>query len=69
MLSDLGLEVEWGEGYQPTNIDDIRKTLKKEKPRIWGNGTANGGERSEPPEPSGGDFVNSLFRGNRGARR
>lgn len=69
MLGDLGLEVEWGDEYQPNNIDDIRKVLKREKPRIWGNGSANGGERSDPPEPSGGDFVNSLFRGPRSRSR
>jgi seryl-tRNA synthetase len=69
MLSDLGLEVEWGDSYQVSNIDEIRKVLKREKPRIWGSGSANGGERAEEvPTVSGSGFVNDLFRSGRQAQ-
>lgn len=64
MLQDLGLEVDWSDEYKANNIDDIRSVLKREKPRIWGNGSANGGEKAEETiSPSGDDFMNSLFRG------
>jgi hypothetical protein len=69
MRADLGVEAEYDDDLQVTNMDEIVKVAKKRYPRIWGNGSANGGERSEPPEPTGGDFVNSLFRGNRSAQR
>lgn len=62
MLQDLGLEVSWSDSNTASNIDEIRKVLKKEKPRIWGSGSANGGERNQPPPPSGSSFVDGLFR-------
>jgi hypothetical protein len=62
MLTDLGLEVQWEDNNNPANIDSIRSALKKKKPRVWGNGTANGGERGDPPAPSGTGFVDNLFR-------
>jgi hypothetical protein len=65
MLADLGLEVEWGENNTPTNIDGIRTALKKRKPRVWGAGSANGGERGETPAPSGSGVVDAIFRAGR----
>jgi hypothetical protein len=45
-LADAGVEVEWNEDNRPTNLADIRKALKREFPREFGDGSADGGDRT-----------------------
>lgn len=59
-LSDLSVDVEWDENGNPKNLADVRKALKAEFPREFGDGSANGSERG--PEPQAND-MNSLIRG------
>lgn len=61
--------VEWTDDNTASNMEDIVKEAKKRYPRVWGNGSSNGGERTEAAMPQGSDFVNSLFRGGQTPRR
>lgn len=45
---DAGIVIEFGEDQQPTNLDDVRKQLKKLDPSLFGTaGKADAGERSQ----------------------
>ena len=46
-LAEVGLEVEYDDDDRPTNLKEIRKALKTEFPREFGNGSADGGSREE----------------------
>lgn len=46
-LAEAGLEVEYDDDDRPTNLKEIRKALKTEFPREFGNGSADGGSREE----------------------
>lgn len=45
-VADLALEVEYDDDDRPTNLDDVRKALKKEFPQVFGDGSADGGAGS-----------------------
>jgi hypothetical protein len=60
VAQDLGLEMEFDDDDRLANADAMRKALKKEDPRLFGTGSADGGERSPAPVSSGDSKADFL---------
>jgi hypothetical protein len=43
VLEDAGIAVEYDENHRPTNLADVRRSLKREFPHLFGEGSADGG--------------------------
>jgi flagellar biosynthesis GTPase FlhF len=59
-LADLPIEVEWDEGDRPTNLREVRRALKAEFPREFGDGSADGAERAAPVDDPVASFNQML---------
>ncbi len=63
-LDELPVAAEFDDGGNLTNVNQVRKALRAFDPRVWGNGSADGGERAAPVATVD---MNDLLR-NRGRR-
>lgn len=59
-LSNLDVPAEFDDSGNLVNANAVRKALKSYSPRVWGNGSADGGERGEVPSSND---MNSILRG------
>jgi hypothetical protein len=57
---DEGLEVEWDDNLNPTNLPKIARELQKIDPQLFGSGSADGGAGRAAPVEGG---MNALIRG------
>lgn len=62
-LGEIDVQPEYDESGRITNLEKVRKALKAEFPRQFGNGSADGGERQEPAQATS---MNEILRASRG---
>lgn len=61
---DAGIEIEFDDEHNPTNLDEVRKALRKADPNLFGTaGKADAGEKSQEAvaQPGQAGFLSDLL--------
>lgn len=60
---DAGIELEFDDEHRPTNLDAVRKELRKADPNLFGTGKSDAGEKSAEPVQQQGQagFLQDLI--------